>query len=212
LLVAPFAKIQGSHTRADTRGSRRVLGGFTCRMGISRLSSTASPRCSRKNQCGGRGASLAPRPRERSAPVPGLPHSSLTIRPFTQSLSRKTKESYTLGAISDKTCDPACLAIHPCGISCKVAPHRRLPCRSRMFTASSVAQSTPVRARNLLQSHPRRSTIWDHGDTGCSPSFGSQTRKSQLGTSDSARSRARYRIRTAGQATATHARDVCLVA
>src|SRR6266567_701537 len=58
----------------------------------------------------------APQPRERCASVPGLPHSSLTIRPFTQSLSRKTEESYTLGAISGQTCDPAC------GISCEAAP------------------------------------------------------------------------------------------
>jgi len=69
---------------------------------------------------------------------------------------------------------------------------------------------TPTRARILLQRSPKAEYHLGYGDTGHSPSFGSQTRKPRLGTSASARSRSRYRIRTSGQATATHDRDVCL--
>jgi hypothetical protein len=54
------------------------------------------------------------------------------------------------------------------------------------------SQTTRHRARILPQSHPRRRMIWAYGDTGCSPSCGSQTRKPQLGASHSARSRSAY--------------------
>jgi hypothetical protein len=64
---------------------------------------------------------------------------------------------------------------------------------------------------DLPHRHPRRSMIGAYGDTACSPRYEAQAGKPQLGASHSTRSRFRYRIRTAGQATATHGKDVYLV-
>src|ERR1035437_6977534 len=56
---------------------------------------------------------------------------------------------------------------------------------------------------------PMRRMIGAYGDTGRPHA---QTRKSQLGSSHCARPGARHRIRAAGHATATHGRDVYLLA
>jgi hypothetical protein len=61
-----------THTSRNKGMQKSALMALRGRIVISRPSSTAPPRCSRKTQCGGRGASLsAPWPRERWASVLG---------------------------------------------------------------------------------------------------------------------------------------------
>jgi len=84
--------------------------------------------------------------------------------------------------------------------------------RSLLHHASRSRKPCATRARILPPSRPRRSMIGAYGDTACSPGYDSQARKPQLGASHSVRSRSRYSIRTAGQATATHSKNVYLLA
>jgi len=92
----------GFRQRIEAKRWEDALRALRGGMEISLPSGTAPPHCSGNPQCGGRGAGqLSATARETPASGSRLPDSfSRTIRPFTQSLSRKTGESYTLEAIS----------------------------------------------------------------------------------------------------------------
>src|ERR1039457_1349256 len=93
-------------------------------------------------------------------------------------------------------------------LPCAASPLKQ-PYRSKISPSLLTPQTTRHPYKESAAESPMRRMIGAYGDTGRPHA---QTRKSQLGSSHCARPGARHRIRAAGHATATHGRDVYLLA